>query len=595
MPEGTPLPAESMYAPQTASLRRIVSELQALAGPTERAFTDIGAALGGSMDALGRLEAGFANLSKHLDADHAAVALSAMSGALRDGSDLAAWAAESAELLKDIDTTAGRAVGPLATLSQIAGEIGALTTNAKVLVAQIGSDAIDFSVFTIEVGRLHGQAEDVIGRVTRRLYELGATTAAARHAEDVVVRTKQHEIDELRTRLERGVDSLARQRSLTRQAVADVEEISRNIAGRVAQCIGELQINDLTSQRIEHVWRALAAVCDVTEATGGQASEYAWASALGNEQKAALLASVCRLQARQLERAVQDFTHEITALKDNLHGLSETATGVMERAATVIGVSDGAEGSFVGDLQQHADRASLLLRSYSEAQSEVHRLVEQVAVGFAELAGDIGVIRLIDEDMRLIGLNATLKCGRLGPAGRALGVVAQELRGCSRRTEEAARPVSDAVDQAAAGAAHLAALVEQGQTKATELSATLDASMRALAALGATLEAAYSPLRNDCEGISRLLAEACDGLVVDQRLASISEAAVAELSEIAEAVAADAAPAETVRENVLRLLGSHYTMASERQVHDLFDGGLNDIGGPAPEPSAFAAIDEFFF
>ena len=61
----------------------------------------------------------------------------------------------------------------------------------------------------------------------------------------------------------------------------------------------------------------------------------------------------------------------------------------------------------------------------------------------------------VQEDIRILGLNATLKCGRLGTLGRPLAAVAQELRLCSARFGADAANVLHDLDRLAPIAARL--------------------------------------------------------------------------------------------------------------------------------------------
>lgn len=578
----------------SAELRTLVAELQALAAPAEQAFTDLGGLLGQTLERLGRLEVGVAAVSASLDADEAAEAMSAMREAIRSGAALAAGVSATDGLLQDVEEAAGRAVSPLAALNDIVGEIGALATNAKVLVAQIASSTIDFTVFTVEVARLRTQAGGVVSRATDRVRNLAGIVSAARRASDQIVRTNLREVDEMRDRLEHSLDALAGRQRLSRQAVTEMGQTSQAIAHRIAQCVGELQINDMTVQRIEHIWRAIELVCGLLDPIAGPAPSPDWAQTLDEEEKASLAAAVCRLQARQLDHAKQDFATEVDGLKANLRGLSEIAADVGRKAALAIDVRDGKD-SFVRDLRTQSDRAAALLTSCSTAHAEVRGLVDRLALGFAELANDIGDLRSIDEDMRIMGLNATLKCGRLGSAGRALGVVAQELRGCSRRTEEATEPISEAIADTSRTAAQLAAVVADGEAEAARLSTSLANSAHALEALEVAVEEAFRPLSDNCSRISVALAEACDGLTVDHRMTAVMATAVARLTEIADAVDTGEIPAEATQAGILQLLGERYTMESERAIHGLFTEGAEAPADPEAASPQGTSVDDLFF
>ena len=82
-----------------------------------------------------------------------------------------------------------------------------------------------------------------------------------------------------------------------------------------------------------------------------------------------------------------------------------------------------------------ANRAAIaLLEDLRGAQTEGDSVMSGVLATTKALERNISAIQSLESDIRLMGLNTTLRSGRLGNEGRALTVIAQELRTCSNLT-----------------------------------------------------------------------------------------------------------------------------------------------------------------
>ncbi len=583
-----------LSAEWAAELRRIVGQLDAMRAPNEPAFMAIGDALAQALALLNRLDDDFAGLAGRLDDADASNAIGALGQALERCRQLSGEVAGGLGLLVQLDATTADAERPLTVLAKIAGEIAALAINAKIQAAQVFAADTDFSVFTTEIARLGQAAGTAITKASDRLDALHSSIARAKKAEELFQATDAQELETVRTDLADCLETLVDRK---RRAVATAGQISARAhrsAQRVAACIAELQINDLTSQRIEHIGQALGLLCGILDPAKASGTDWEWASQLDETHRMALVATVCRLQASQLDRAAKDFVGEVGKLRTNLLGLAGDAGEVVAEAMRALGGGD-TDSSFVRTLEDHVDRACTLLRAYGVSEDSIRGLIETVSGGFAAMAEDLDAIHSIDADMRIMGLNASLKCGRLGQSGRALGVVAQELRACSRRTEETALNVSRTLNAAVGASDQLAQRCRADHEGAGALAAAMGSSVTALRSLGGELDGALDELRNKCGQASSLLTTTADGIGVDRALQNAAVKATASLSAMAQAV--DVAPglAATIQEDVRRLLEKHYTMASERIVHALFAEG-DDETAPAKDGAAdMAAVDDCFF
>lgn len=581
------------------TLERLADQLGRCLEPNEQAFLELGEALMAARGKLGVAADGFGALSARVDAGDGMDVVATLE-ASRD--DVVTVTGQTRAVRAALDDLAAMrpAVGrPLATVAKIIGEIAALATNAKIQAAQIHADEVDFSVFTRDMDRLREMAAQAVRRAEARLVDLDAATARVAGDADAFGQDQAGELRVITAGLRDRLVELGRRRDLAHRALDGLRDRAAAIARRVERCVAALQINDLTSQRVAHVRTAL----DLTRALVGGVPALGpgleWMAELTPERRRGLTAVVCRLQAAQLDRAAADFRAALVEVRRDLAGLRDEATAIRQECRKVFGGDGHAGGdSYIRGVAAEVARAAELLRAYCAIDGQVRAGVDTVAAGFAAMAEDVKAIQSIDADMRVMGLNATLKCTRLGRSGAALAVVAQELRACSRRTEETARSITQAIAAAATKARATAVASEREYQVAARLSDQLGTAAGHMVAFGDGLAVSLVEIERACGEVETVLAAATGPEGWDRRFDAATRDVAAELARVAES--AGGGDEANSRDDVARLLGGHYTMASERVIHDLFDPAASSRGRPSAAdmvdgPSDDPAIDDLFF
>jgi methyl-accepting chemotaxis protein len=578
-----PLPA---LAPELRhalpDIHRLIAELDDMAHPCEQVFLTIGETMGQAMGALNSLEADFTALAGRLESGSAVEAENSLSRTVRQCGVLAEESAATSALLIDMETAARTLAPSMASLKKIMDEVGSLAINGRVQAAHVQAMSMDFSVFTTEMGRLHTLADGAVGQAANRLRSLLDQIDATRTAEQALRGSNTGDLSKVRDQLARGLNDFDNRRQRSRAAMISVSGRSHQIAAQVAQCIRRMQINDLTRQRLEHVRKALEMLSALID--GGPPAEAAWAGDLDGPHKVAMAAEVCRLQAVQVERAVGEFATEVAQLKASIQTLSGEAAAIGREARTLFEGS-GSTGSFLAELEADTDAALTTLGTYAETEGQVLGMIGSVSAGFHDMVGDMDAIHSIDADMRVMGLNATLKCGRLGQQGRALGVVAQELRACSRRTQEVSATIASSIAAAGNASDTLAERARQGHANAEALRAAIGVSMTTLRDASQAIFLALDDLVGSCTRVSQNLGDTAGGLSIHLDMQRRGEAVLTALNAMTRMSEATPGLMDRVRDDVRELLEGHYTMASERVVHGLI----------ATSDAAAAEVDDFFF
>jgi hypothetical protein len=529
--------------------------------------------MSGALNQLGRSLHGDEAL-RSVDALRQAVAkISNLDAGSGSGDLLPRLAAGSADIGKQLES-----------LRRIVAEITALAINGKIQAALVATAGVDFTVFTAEIGRLGVLAAEQIEQAAARLLSVRGAITSAVEAESSFVRNEAGELRNIRARIDGNIAQMLERGRRAARTIEAVEGKSRQVAGRVGETIAELQINDITCQRIEHVRIALRSLAT---------QDPAWLGALPADRLKRLTVAACRLQQRQLDDAAQAYTTEIEALARNLRGLASDAGDLLAEADGAFGDSRG--GLFLTEIQNDVGRATTLLDAYSTADDRTHAMISAVSQGFIAMSGDLDAIRSIDADMRVMGLNATLKCGRLGNSGQALGVVAQELRACSRRTEDSSRMVGDLLKKALDIAQSLSgSAAAAGQSSGSGTCAIMSDCVAGLGHLSAEMTSALDELRRDAPSVASRLAGGADSIAFHHKLRQDCADAARSLAEAGDLLD-DGVPFDAEDHDALRrLVEAHYTMDSERFVHQRFDGRASAVTSSTRTESA-DSVDDLFF
>ncbi len=585
--DATPTDPVAAGLPDLGVLRAVMADLGGLNGPAEDAFLAIGSVLGEASSLLGGIQTGFATLVERLEGGEAAATATGLVNATERIASLGSGSHGSTEVLLRLVGVVGQIEARLRTLSKVVGEVGALAINAKIQASLIEAGGTDFTVFTTEIQRLGILAGQTIDQTCVRLQSLQQAIADALAGERDFERVAARELTSVQGRLAEGLAILMEQRRMAAAAVERVGHHSRDTAQRVVSCITELQFNDTACQRIEHVRDAMAIVVELAHS--------------GTEEKIeTLVGAVCRLQALQLSRTAAEYHDRVEVLGANLRDIAADAVNILTDAdsATASG-GGGRDGhdSFIDTLENDITLAARLLNSQATGRERVKAIVQTVSAGFAEMAKDLEAIHSIDADMRVMGLNATFKCARLGDHGRALGVIAHELRSCSKRTEEFSGQISALLQSAMDMSKTLGTQESSDAALVSDLGKSMMNSVVNLGALSVALDAELEKLHRDGDRVARLLGATADGIDIHHRMNETLTQAAAKLAAVADLTGVDGADIAAMGERIRTLLAGHYTMQSERLIHQIFADCFGDeqAAPPADAGGAGSSIDDLLF
>jgi hypothetical protein len=530
---------------------------------TESTFLQIGETLQSSIEILASLTDRFEAVLTELRGEKLGQALKALSRtAARIAEPDDTQTGVSARLARQLvlsEAVADR----IARLTDSLGDVAVLAMNVKIAAAHIRVPGIDFSSFAEEIGRTLRIAHRSLAGFSAELGTVCQHLAAAHAGQLAFERHQREAARSIRERLMATVEALTRQNQRAARATVAVRQSSVRVRQSIGDAVMALQIGDITCQRLEHTDYALGLLAAMRKppVDGYPALD-------GHEQNTFAILTH-RLQAAQCSDAARAFDHEVTRITESLGSLAEEAHGLWTLGGPAYGASDRGGSTVLAALEGQVGEALALFEQFEATRAEVASTTAKVSDATASLRGHLRKMQTLEADIRIMGLNTTFKCARIGREGLALSLIAQELRTFAYGFAKEAGALVGVVETIAAMAGSLA-----GGTR-SDGSMLIAAGMReirdsvsTLRQVGQILDDALADLERDSGRVVTLLEDTVADLAARDEIGRM-------LREAAEVLAATAPygylEPDELTPPLLRMIGLvalGYTMASERAVHE---------------------------
>ena len=544
---------------------RILAAARSLAAPRDAidgAFVSAGEKLGECASILSRLTATFEALPAELESPELAAATDRLAVVGRRARAIAdALATEQSDVARLVQVVAS-AGHPIDELRRQVKMMNIVAINARVIAAGVVVETDDFEVFTTDIAKLSDSAAATIAEFARTYQQLAAVVREAANARGTFETTHRATLAALAAELEAGLADVTAQRERSIAISADTGRISRDIEARVATAVMALQVGDATRQRVEHVEAALS---DVAELGPG------------------VIPPVAELQRLQLASARESLAAEMASGEAALGELARDATRALAQVRDTHGAGSS---SGLASLHTALQKAVVVLRDYETEREKLDKVANAVAETVRVLLGHVEAVQDVEYEMRLVSLNAAVKCAQLGPRGRALDVISTQLRALTGETVVSAHAAVECLNEAASVAAAFTAATgdEAAAKRVGAMESEAASSLDLLGAIGRRMAGALKELDRDGPTIARRLTQAMHDFGQHD---AICEA----LSDIEISLAGYTGDGEAPAD-LLVTLRKRYTMDMERRIHDAFAGAPPAAAEPEPEE---AGLDDLLF
>lgn len=553
----------STLAEELATSRRII----------ETSFLDMGQRLLDSVGMLGEITAAHEGMPAELQGEDFTRAVSLLQMLREEAGAIAARQDANGTRVNALNVMARDLDDPIDTLTKAVRNLGLIGINARIIAAGITEQSGDFAAFAMDMIDLGKDASNIVLAFSTSHRKLVAALSTAAKANALFREKHGDTLAMISMRLGEQI-AVVEQHKL--HAIADVAEsgrVARTISSRIGEAVSALQVGDITRQRLEHVEDALTDLD--SQATNG-----------------ATEALVLRLQTLQLDETSADFAREVGAFIGAVGHLASDARLVLDDSRSQSDALLAKGGTALAGLTDDLQAMLLLLADFEAMHTRLVALRAEVGGCVSDMQDRMEAIGSLEQTMRLLSINTDVRCSRLGEEGRALRVVAQEMRVLSALTVGAASVANasldrskSALDEDEAPADASSHSLTTDATTAIGLLNSVVARLRERAATIATAGPRAAALLQDAAAASNAYGHHADEW---QRLL---EQLDADCDQI------DAEEGEPDREFLARIR-KRYTMAQERHIYDALCGGLSEGTDAEPEPDesgADADLDSMLF
>jgi len=474
----------------------------------------------------------------------------------------------------DLQATAERLSTIQAEISKIHAILGYLAACAvSTRITAAGNDK--FMSFADEIANYVQKAEHEVAGFSRKVGQMTSELDRIGEEHAHVIEVVGSAAAAAAPQLIEAAQVVDRRRAELEKLAGHAGPVMHAAASKFGGALSALQVGDMTRQRIEHVQENIQALLDLMR---------------GATDDAGLRIPVLRLLSALTGALSQDFDTDARAIVGALQGVAVDARDIHSLVGNFTGRKGRAEPTH--DVVERLGAMRHLVEGIEAAgrrSAEVDGTIRRLAVELLDNKEDIGNLRHVQSDIRLLAINAYLHCSRMGDLGRTIGAIATEI---NREGDKLGRSANVILQTLGALGGTDAAPADAGG----DLVAGLDAVGGALREMDKELGGSIDLIATRGETIAARIDAAVQGLDFSGALGEQLAACSAALRQaIVEAGPAPEAPAEALAAFSEAAYG-RYTMNSERELHlNVFPelrARVAAVDASKPEP-AEEDVDEF--
>jgi methyl-accepting chemotaxis protein len=342
-----------------------------------------------------------------------------------------------------------------------------------------------------------------------------------------------------------------------------VSAISGEVTGSISEVVSSMQMHDMTRQKIEHVVEAM-------ERLIGELADSGISGGDGDRLRKVIIEAgdVCELQEAQLKFASNELYTAVCSIVDNLREVARKQSQIAQETITITGSTDSTNSSFVDVMSKGMTAVTAVLASCAATDQNMSATLKKVAQTIDEIAAFVTDIEEIGSEIDLIALNAQVKAALTGPEGAALGVLAEAIKKLSDEAVRQTDAVASSLTEIHAATEHMLAGSEnQLFTDIDDIQNELRTILRTLGEMNTEMLSVMSGLNGQVLSLTEDVEQTVSGVDVHERTKVMADGVLADLQKIV-AQSRQIEPASNEFKENLRHMEEHYTMESERHIHE---------------------------
>lgn len=541
----------------------------------DRTFVTMGEQLMGCVRLLTEITLAQRSIPDQLSGPEFLAATAALEEIRETGRQLMVSGPDCNDDLQQVGKSIAALADPIATLRRTISTIQLISLTAKIVAAGTRNTPPGFGSFATEMLDLGREAEIEIDAFVKSYEQLQTCLKASRQAGETFRRRHGATMAHIIEQIEEHIAVIGHHRTRAESKAQAYEEANRRITGRISNAVAAIQVGDITRQRLEHVELMLDLL---KEQPAGEES--------------ATARMLARLGSDQIDAASADFEREIKGLVAALRDLGTDATAMLREnssdAEDLLSASGAALGTVLRDMQE----MEALLRDFDEMRAGLESAARDFAQSIDTMVAHLDTVGNIEQEIHRLSLNAAVQCSQLGTDGRALLVVAQDFRALAADTAGAARFIMARLADAQEQKTALAIEGEELPDGDTALLGEL--AMKVVAQIGTVMEhlrICVGTIVETGPRAAHLLESA--GLSAKRHCNAATE--WHGVQQVIASLVPDPGSEECFDREIFDDLRKHYTMDSEREVHDRIVGTMPENPLAPLEANAIDDIESVLF
>ena len=473
---------------------------------------------------------------------------------------------KSCNTLEQVQALLDRLSEPLEGFQKMNKSLRMLSISTKIESARLGEVGSGFINLAIDVEKL-----------SHKVHEKSAAILAHRQLLDTIITDNLLAVRSQESEQDAKVRSILADTSANLQSLVAVNErcnqfggtvaiISTEVTTSISDIVSSMQMHDMTRQQLEHVVEALERL------TGELAGSHKERESKDSLRRITIEAGdVCELQAAQLRFASNELYNAVCTIVDNLRDIARKQSVIAEETIIVTGTTDSSGSSFVDEMSRGMAVVTNTLVSCAMSDRSMSDTMRKVAQTIDEIASFVTDIEAIGTEIDLIALNSQIKAALTGTEGAALGVLAEAIK---RLSDEAVRQ-TNAVAEILAGihavTEHLlagsASEVDQLGAKVSVMQGELEDILRTMGSMNDNMLGILSKMNQRVMSLTEDVERTTSGVDVHERTKVMAEGVLVDLDKVV-TQSRQIEPASSEFKENLRHMEEHYTMESERHIHE---------------------------
>jgi hypothetical protein len=538
----------------------------------EDRFLEGGAALLSILDVLNKLIGSLDQLAGSLDEETANATMAELSQTIEHLSQLSSIEIDRQARFQEI-SRAQVALRPHAgDMQETLRYLRTFAVTAKIA----GAGIADFAGFAEEILERIQDGTRQVNEFSDRIHLLGRGLGSVVSNGQRIIRNYDETIPQIVAGLSSGGSQIGKHRKVLMERADNVRGIARGIQGKLASALSAMQIGDITRQRIEHCQSSLGLLDEYLASPD--------AVALDDDQRNSLSGVIGTLVSLQLRETIDDFDRDTGKIVATVESFRADLTQIDALRRSMAEGDGGESENAMRQLESGVGAARGAVREIEAVADEASELSRSIGQTVAELVKGIGIVQLVRTDIHYMALNTNLRCSKIGDEGKAINVVAAELRNYAGALDGSAEKILIELRTLEDTSRRLSAVEQAGAEGSLDL--RLDKAMGNIRAVGDRMDAEITHLseqsRTAVGDMDASLARLDFKAELGEVLRSCAEESFA--SEDADRLPGIEAALAELSGKIARL----YTMVSERELHARVMGEAP----PAEPPTIVSVMSE---